>query len=127
MTSASNAKEYAESAGKGFWQASDDGAVFGWQECNECGTYPEDECEHDREPRNAYDFLEDALDIDYVVSSSGEYRGAEVLVSYGGPNAWIDTRDNALIVAWGDRASWALPRDLIDELDEALAELWESR
>lgn len=127
MTAQNLAAEYAESVGRGYWVAYENGAVFGWQECAECGAYADDECEHDREPASAYDFLSDALDIDYVVSSSGEYRGAEVLVSFGGPNAWIDTRSRMFHVAWGERASWAIPGEMAGELDDALEELWATR
>ena len=124
---ASNASEYAESVGRGFWAAHDAGAVFGWQECAECGASPEDTCEEgceaEREPASAGDYLADVLDIEYVISSRGDYKGAEILLSFGGPNAWIDTRASSLVVAWGsERASWALPGDMIDALDEILAD-----
>lgn len=50
-------------------------------------TYKE---EHDGEEPSAYDWLEDVLDIEYIVGGDGEYRGARVLVAFGGPNIWVD-------------------------------------
>ena len=41
---------------------------------------------------SGYDYLNDALDIEYTVSSDKQYLGARVLVTCGGPNIWIDTR-----------------------------------
>jgi hypothetical protein len=121
----SNASEYAESVGRGFWSAFEAGAVFGTR-CVDCESTDADcGCGVEREPVDVYTWLEDVLDIDLVVSIRGDYKGAEVLVSFGGPNAWVDTRENALVVAWGsERASWALPSAMIVELDDALEGLW---
>lgn len=140
------AQEYAESVGKGFWAASEAGAPFGLVEeaqCRECGsTYDpsdnepcpsgnDDEDQHlpeDDEAMSAYDYLEGVLDIDYIANAQHEYKGAEVMIAWGGPAAWIDTRERRLVVAWGgDRGSWSLPSDLIDQLDDALEELWGMR
>jgi hypothetical protein len=74
------------------------------------------------------DYLEGVLDIVYAVRSDGEYVGAEILVGFGGPNVWIDTRRQVVRVAW-----WSAPveRDLPEEfcegLDDALSELWSCR
>lgn len=125
---ASNASEYAEQVGRGFWTAYDDGAVFGRVECEECGADLGDTCEHDddRDPAGAYEWAADVLDIDYVVGRDGACKGAEYLITFGGPNAWIDTRSGSLVVAWGsERATWALPGAMIGELEELAGELWD--
>jgi hypothetical protein len=44
-----------------------------------------DEKNADGEDSSAFDYLTDALDIEYIVSSKGEYLGARVLVAFGGP------------------------------------------
>lgn len=76
----------------------------------------------------AYDYLGDALDIEYRVSSDGTYRSAKVLIGYGGPNVWIDTYTCSLVVAWWSApVSKDLPTQFIDQLDEALSELWSMR
>jgi hypothetical protein len=75
---------------------------------------------------SAYDYLQDALNIEYVVSSKGEYLGARVLVAFGNPTVWIDTLAGMVEGYWlGDRASVPFKDNL--GLDEALSELWSSR
>ena len=74
----------------------------------------------------AYDYLQDALNIEYVVSSKGEYLGARVLVAFGNPIVWIDTLAEMVEGYWlGDRASVPFKDNL--GLDEALSELWDSK
>lgn len=73
---------------------------------------------------SAYDYLQDALDIEYIVNSKGEYLGARVLVAFGGPNTWINTRTGMVDGYWcSDSASVPFKDNL--GLDDALAELWD--
>lgn len=74
----------------------------------------------------AYDYLQDALDIEYIVNSKGEYLGARVLVAFGGPNIWVDTRRGVVEGAWwSDSAKVPFTDNL--GLDDALEELWNCR
>ena len=51
------------------------------------------------------DWLEDALDIEWTISSTGDFLGARVLVAFGGPNIWVDTRRCTVEGHWwGDHA-----------------------
>jgi hypothetical protein len=73
-----------------------------------------------------YDYLDDVLDIKYIVGSGwdGTYYGAEIMVTFGGPNIYVDTRDNTVYGFWGsDRAQWGF----LDEigLDNACFELYQ--
>ena len=78
----------------------------------------------DQEFPSAFDYLQDALDIEYIVNNKREYLGARVLVAFGGPNIWINTRTQTVDGAWwGDSARVSYSRDQIG-LDEALEELW---
>ena len=78
------------------------------------------------EELTAWDYLEDVLDIQYLVSSQREYLGARLLLSWGGPNTWLDTKTGAITVYWGsDSATVYAPQSFTDALDQALAELWE--
>jgi hypothetical protein len=71
---------------------------------------------------SAFDYLQDALDIEYIVSSKGEYLGARVLVAFGGPNIWVNTRTNTVEGQWwGDSASASFTDNI--GLDDALGEL----
>ena len=111
------AKEYADSIWQGINDDLENGTTFGIRE--------EDDGYGDAgEELTAYDYLQDALDIKYTVNSAREYLGARVLITYGGPNTWIDTNTNALEVYWGDKATRYLPSGFINALDEALEELW---
>lgn len=72
---------------------------------------------------SAFDYLQDALDIEYIVNSKGEYLGARVLVAFGGPNIWIDTRLGMVDgYWWSNKASTPFTDNL--GLDDALSELW---
>lgn len=79
-------------------------------------------------PMTAYDFIEArALDIEYRISGHDfSCLGAEILITFGGPNIWIDTKRNVVEGAWG---SDRLSRGYTDNIgiDEAIAELWEMR
>ena len=75
---------------------------------------------------SAFDWLQDALDIEYIVNGKGEYLGARVLVSFGGPNIWVDTRKQIVDGYWWSDTKSARYTDSIG-LDEALRELWECR
>lgn len=75
---------------------------------------------------SAFDYLQDALDIEYIVNSRGEYLGARVLVAFGGPNIWINTRTGIVEGSWwADRAEASFKDEL--GLDDALSELWACR
>jgi len=73
---------------------------------------------------NGFDYLQDALDIQYIVDSNGEYLGARVLVAFGGPNIWIDTLNQRIEGAWWQDKFDAYYNDDAMDIDEALRELW---
>lgn len=83
------------------------------------------EVDYDVEPLSASAWLDDILDIQYTVSRDREFLGARVLVAFGGPNIWVDTRtDTVEGYWWGDEYTHSF-RDNIG-LHEACKELWES-
>ena len=75
---------------------------------------------------SAFDYLQDALDIEYIVNGKGEYLGARVLVAFGGPNIWVNTRTGTVEGAWWADCAEASFTDNIG-LDDALSELWACR
>ena len=78
------------------------------------------------EEMSAFDYLEGALDIEYIVNSKGEYLGARVLVAFGGPNIWVNTRTGIVEGAWwADRADASFTDNI--GLNDALSELWACR
>jgi hypothetical protein len=96
-------------------------------------TYQEAELDHEAngcepgDPISAFDWLENALDIQYIVTGSGEYLGALVLVAFGCPNIWVNTQEQSVKgYWWSDYAEARIDGDSLG-LDDALAELWECR
>ena len=84
------------------------------------------ELNDDGEHVSAFDYLQDTLDIEYIVNGKGEYLGARVLVAFGGPNIWINTRTGTVEGAWWSDRAEASFKDNIG-LDDALSELWDCR
>lgn len=74
---------------------------------------------------SGYDYLSDVLDIEYIVNANKTYKGARVLIAFGGPNAWINTLTNQLEVAWWSEPVYReLPREFCEALDDSLGELY---
>lgn len=73
---------------------------------------------------SAFDYLQDALDIEYIVASDRKtLLGARVLVAFGGPNIWVNTRTNTVEGHWwGDSASASFTDSI--GLQDALEELY---
>ena len=74
------------------------------------------------------DFLEGVLDFEWIVASDKEtLLGARLLVAFGGPNIWIDTR-KGLVEGywWSDSAFASFDADTENarELDEYLNMIW---
>jgi len=79
----------------------------------------------DGEEPTVLDWLQDQLSIEsYTTSSRGEYLGAEVLVTCGGPDIRVHTRRSVVVGYWG---SDRIERGYTDEigLNEMLADHWE--
>lgn len=93
--------------------------------CPECDAKLE---EGDAEPLSLYDWMVDALDIEYRVSghaSSPEYRSASVLVAFGGPNIYIDTATATVqLYWWTERDECPIAPDACAELDAVLEEFF---
>lgn len=71
-----------------------------------------------------FDYLNDVLDIEYRIGADRKYKSGEVLIAFGGPNVWIDTKTNTVCGAWwGDKFS--VPYTDKIGLDDALEELYE--
>jgi hypothetical protein len=124
---ASNAEEYAEHVARRIYDNTTDGAPFGWIESgSDLWTYDAEEAhENALNEASAYDYVSNALEIIYRVDSNRRYRSAEILITVGGPNAYIDTSERSIHVTWGgSSATIGLPSEFIDGLDEACAELW---
>jgi hypothetical protein len=71
-----------------------------------------------------FDWLADALDIQYIINSDRTFRSARVLVAFGGPNIWVDFSRGMVELWWGgDYAKAHFYSDPMG-IEEALEELW---
>lgn len=76
---------------------------------------------------DATEWLEQRLDVEFRVTANGEYLGAFIQYSCGGPTIWVDTRYCAVRGHWGgDETTVYYMRDAMG-IDDATRELWESR
>ena len=86
------------------------------------GTYETD----NEDGPSAYDYLEDALDIQYIINSDKQYLGARVLVAFGGPNIWINTQTQTIEgYWWGDSSFSSYHNDPLG-IDQYLEETYNS-
>lgn len=68
--------------------------------------------------------LQDALSIEFTSDQGRNYLGARILVAFGGPNIWIDTRNDTVEGYLGcDRVE--LRFDDVNDLHEACEDLFE--
>ncbi len=103
--------------------------------CPECGEYVEDNnlvcycgCQVDLigcdesepwEQVSFYDYFENALDIDYIVNSSKEYKACRIMIAFGGPNIYVNTWDRQVELHWWtEHASFYLSNDACTAIDE---------
>lgn len=90
--------------------------------CPDCGTVHDID---DLEQQSIWDYTSDALDIRFLMHSDRTVHSVKILVACGGPNVWIDTeRGSVELYWWGDRASYPLCSEAIEELDNWAAEYW---
>ena len=127
----SNASNYADSIAADIAAATEAGSPFGWiNPDTDEHTMSAPETDDDRTTfveARAGDYLADVLDIQYLVGSDRQYRAARILIAFGGPTAWIDTRTGMLEVTWWSAPETRpLPGAFIDGLDEYLSEMWEA-
>lgn len=73
-----------------------------------------------------YSYFDDVLDIEYTISSRGDYIGARIAVALGGPNIYIDTREGYVKGYWGtDRADAWIPSEICEEIDSIMEEYYD--
>lgn len=75
-------------------------------------------------PMSGMDYLSDILDIEFIVANNRkDCLGARILVTFGGPNIWINTRTNQVEGYWWSERHIESFTDMIG-LAEAVEELW---
>ena len=81
------------------------------------------ETENEEGP-NGFDYLEDALDIQYITDSKKNYLGARVLVAFGGPNIWINTKEKTIEGYWWGQTEFSYYTEDNLDLDFCLEEIY---
>lgn len=82
--------------------------------------------EEGEEP-SGYAYICDALDIEHTISSANDHLGSRIAVVLGGPNIFINTRENRVEGYWGGTTSYARYVDRIGIDDAAEEVYWNSR
>jgi hypothetical protein len=100
------AAQYADSVCNSIWSDYELGYTFGLDD--------------DGRELSEYDYLDDALDVEYHVNAYGEYMSANIVITVGGPHAYIDTRSGLLVVSWDTTETRGLPDAFTAALDCAL-------
>ena len=125
------AEELEQYAAEKMYRCPECGEVIPWsnaQYSNETNLYTCQSCHDtfdadDLEALSIFDFLKDALDIEYRVGSDKEYRSVKIMVAFGGPNIYIDTASRLVTLHWWtDYAEYSISSDACDALDEYMEE-----
>lgn len=134
------AENYAKTVADGIREQVQAGSMFGYQDgwgnrvdaLTDIDGYSADEHDADNVPdgwdtASAGDYVSEALDLQYIVNADKTYRHARVIITAGGPNAYVDTEERALIVSWGSgSARENLPAAFCEAIDEHLSEYWDA-
>lgn len=77
------------------------------------------------------ELLENSLDLVFMISSKGEFRGYELTVTLGGPNVYIRQEVGAwgarvIGFSWGESFSETLTPEVSGFLWDTIFEIWES-
>lgn len=101
------------------------------ESCTECGAdlgkssfCPECEA-HNPDTLSGFDYIADALDINWILDSNREFKGARILVAFGGPNIWIDTYTQTVEGTWWTESFRASYTNDEMDIEGACAELFE--
>ena len=72
------------------------------------------------------DYFDDFYDIDYVIGSDKHYKACRVLVACGGPDIYVDTwLQHVLLSWWGKHAEVYIPDELCEQIDNFFKAIYE--
>lgn len=95
----------------------------------DCGCKVDIDDIDDLDEVSMYDYFEDHIyDIEYTISDDFDYRGARVMITYGGPNIYINTNNKRVeLYWWGDTAYTALSNRAVETIDAYFEDLYNMR
>lgn len=93
--------------------------------CPECG---EDFDEYDvNEPVTIYDYFADneIFDVKYIIDENFDFCGARVMITFGGPNIYIDTERKSIILRWwNESAEYSLTSSTAEAVEDYFREMY---
>ena len=95
----------------------------------DCGCKVDIDNIDDLDEVSMHDYFEDHIyDIEYTISGDFDYRGARVMIAYGGPNIYINTNNKRVeLYWWGDTAYIALSDRAVEAIDAYFEDLYNMR
>jgi hypothetical protein len=105
--------DYCPECGKDDWE----------DDCCQGYVYRDDDGKVTVDTMTGYDYISDALDIQYIVDGEKNYLAARILVAFGGPNIWINTQTNVVEGYWWGDCAHAHFEDTMG-VDDATMEIW---
>ena len=71
------------------------------------------------------EYLEDILDLKFIIDFRGNLNGVELAVTLGGPNIYISTYENQVQVYWGGgRETWCIDSNIADMVTEYFSDIY---
>ena len=70
-------------------------------------------------------YLNGVLEITYLTGTKKEFKGVELLMTFGGPNIYVNTRYNQVEGYWGGTNCTLSFKDKLG-LNDYFEEMWES-
>ncbi|WP_455501194.1 hypothetical protein [Gemmiger sp.] len=69
------------------------------------------------------DYINDALDTEYILDSMFTLIGVKLYVTLGGPTIWVDTQNNEVVGHWGteQQTAW-VPSEICEEINDLITE-----
>lgn len=94
-----------------------------WNNGDELSEEERDEREINGEPCGIYDYIAEALDVEFTLDSRKQLVGVTLYVALGGPTVWVDTRRQEVRCHWGFGDAWS---GLDSDICEAIAQYYKN-
>jgi len=73
------------------------------------------------------EYFDDILDVKYIVDYDKKYLGAIILLTFGGPNIYLDTYHGELQLYWcTTEEKFFIDKNLLNAVDEIFEEYYNS-
>lgn len=84
------------------------------------------EMNEDGEIKTFWDYIsEDVLDLNYIINADKSYKAVSLLITFGGPNIYIDTWEKEIKLFWGgEKETLWLPSEITEEIDSVMEEIY---